>query len=266
MKGGEGQRNVLTKLAEVPVGEEPVCVAADGRRAFVANAVSGTVSVVEWTGVGFEETAEFAVGTEPRGCALSGTRLYVTNFTEGTVAVVDTKSKKVVDKVKVGGNPYGITVVGNDVFVTQFFARLIDGGPGEGFDDGKEGVVQHFRRNNFNLDEITLAPLADSGFTANRVNLCQQFNPRGSRTTRSVRIRMPPTRTTPIIAPGGGRSVPEPAQIGARLRWPALSAERRRAARAARGGAASTSTPTSRRSCTWSTLPRSPNARTSPSI
>ena len=179
-KAAKGNSNILTKLAEVPVGEEPVCVAADGRRAFVANAVSGTVSVVEWTGVGFEETAEFAVGTEPRGCALSGSRLYVTNFTEGTVAVVDTKKKKVVDKVKVGGNPYGITVVGNDVFVTQFFARLIDGGPGEGFDDGKEGVVQHFRRNNFNLDEITLAPLADSGFTANRVNLCQQFNPIGS--------------------------------------------------------------------------------------
>ena len=148
-KAAKGNRNILTKLAEVPVGEEPVCVAADGRRAFVANAVSGTVSVVEWTGVGFEETAEFAVGTEPRGCALTGSRLYVTNFTEGTVAVVDTTKKKVVDKVKVRGNPYGITIVGNDVFVTQFFARLIDGGPGEGFDDGKEGVVQHFRRNNF---------------------------------------------------------------------------------------------------------------------
>jgi mono/diheme cytochrome c family protein len=79
--------------------------------------------------------------------------------------------------VKVGGNPYGITVVGNDVFVMQFFARLIDGGPGEGFDDGKEGVVQHFLRNNFHLDEITLAPLADSGFTANRTLLCPNIPP-----------------------------------------------------------------------------------------
>ncbi len=42
--------NVLTKLAEVPVGEEPVCVASDGLRAFVVNAVSGTVSVVELIG------------------------------------------------------------------------------------------------------------------------------------------------------------------------------------------------------------------------
>jgi YVTN family beta-propeller protein len=175
--------NVLTKLAEVPVGEEPVCVASDGLRAFVTNALSGTVSVVEAIGNVFGETAEIPVGTEPRGCALSGTRLFVTNFTEGTVAVVDTKSKKVVDKVKVGGNPYGITIVGNDVFVTQFFARLIDGGLGEGFDDGKEGVVQHFLTSNFHRDEITLAPLADSGFVANRVNLCQQFNPLAANNT-----------------------------------------------------------------------------------
>src|SRR5262245_9794009 len=173
---------VLTKLAEVPVGEEPVCVAADGLRPFVVNAASGTVSVVELIGGVFGQTAEIPVGTEPRGCALSGARLFVTNFTEGTVSVINTNSKKVVDEVPVGGNPYGITIVGRDVFVMQFFARLIDGGPGEGFDDGKEGVVQHFRRNNFHLDEITLAPLADSGFTANRQNLCQQFNPLANNT------------------------------------------------------------------------------------
>jgi YVTN family beta-propeller protein len=181
---GPAGPHVLTKLAEVPVGEEPVCVASDGLRAFVTNALSGTVSVVELVGVGvFGETAEIPVGTEPRGCALSGTRLFVTNFTEGTVAVVDTHRKKVVDKVKVGGNPYGITIVGNDVFVTQFFARLIDGGPGEGFDDGKEGVVQHFRTSNFHRDEITLAPLADSGFTANRTLLCPNLNPAAANAT-----------------------------------------------------------------------------------
>jgi YVTN family beta-propeller protein len=173
----KGGGNVLKRLDEVPVGEEPICVAASGQRAFVLNAVSGTVSVVEKTRKGFTETAEFAVGTEPRGCALAGKHLFVTNYAEGTVAIVDTTTRKVVDRVEVGGNPYGITIVGNNVFVTQFFARLIAGGPGEGFDDGKEAVVQRFRRDNFNVREITLSPLADSGFTANRVNLCQQFNP-----------------------------------------------------------------------------------------
>jgi YVTN family beta-propeller protein len=179
----KGGGDVLTKLAEVPVGEEPVCVAASGQRAFVANAVSGTVSVVEKAGRGFVESAEFAVGAEPRGCALAGKHLFVTNYTEGTVAIVDTTSRKVVNRVKMGGNPYGITIDGHNVFVTQFFARLIEGGPGEGFDDGKEGVVQRFRFNNFSVNEITLSPLADSGFTANRVNLCQQFNPMAANNT-----------------------------------------------------------------------------------
>ena len=44
-------------------------------------------------------------------------------------------------------------------------------------------MVQHFLRNNFHLDEITLAPLADSGFTANRVTLCQHLNPTAANNT-----------------------------------------------------------------------------------
>ena len=95
-------------------------------------------------------------------------------------------------------------------------------------------VVQHFLRNNFHLDEIKLAPLADSGFTANRVNLCQQFNPMAPNNT----FCPDPNATDPNdpLLPRPWQRVPEPAQIGARLRWPALSAECRRAARAAVAG------------------------------
>jgi YVTN family beta-propeller protein len=169
----------LEKLTEVGVGNEPICVAVAGKTAYVANAESGTVSVVEETGGGFAVVEEIEVGTEPRGCALgAGGRLFVTNFTEGTVAVVDTGSGEVEDVIDVGGNPYGVTTVGHNVFVTQFFARLIDGGPGEGFDDGKEGVLLRLRANNPDqIKEIILSPLADSGFTANRVNLCTNLNP-----------------------------------------------------------------------------------------
>ena len=152
----------------------------DRRRVFVANAASGTVSVVERLAGRFRETAEFDVGPEPRGCALNDnrSRLFVTNFTAGTVSVIDTQSLEIIDRVPVGEEPYGITIVRNTAFVTQFFGRLIDGGPGEGFDTGKEGVVRAFRLNDLDqVEEITLAPLADSGFTANRTNLCQQFNP-----------------------------------------------------------------------------------------
>ena len=127
----------------------------------------------------FGKTVDIPVGTEPRGCALTGTRLYVTNFTEGTVSVIDTNHKKVVDKVKVGatrtGSRSSATTCSSRSFSRGCYQQI--GVAGEGLDEGKEGVVQHFLRNNFHLDVITLAPLDDSGFTANRVNLCQQFNP-----------------------------------------------------------------------------------------
>ena len=65
------------KLAEVPVGDEPRCVAItpDDKKVYVTNAVSGTVSVIDATARTVLKT--ITVGTEPTGCALSldGTKL-----------------------------------------------------------------------------------------------------------------------------------------------------------------------------------------------
>jgi YVTN family beta-propeller protein len=170
----------LTKVDEVAVGQDPICVAVGARRAFVINAASGTVSVIANTGGGFAVVNEISVGAEPRGCALTpdGRLLYVANYTQGTVSVINTSTEKVVDTVVVGGNPYGIAVSDQRVFVTQFFARRIAGGPGEGFDNGKQGVVVSYPVDKpGQLTEITLSPLADSGFTADRKNFCTAFNP-----------------------------------------------------------------------------------------
>jgi YVTN family beta-propeller protein len=169
----------LIKLDEVVVGQDPICVAVGDRRVYVTNGASGTVSVVARTGSGFAVVKDIPVGAEPRGCALApdGQRLFVANYTEGTVAVISTQSEEVVERVPVGGNPYGLAITDQTVFVTQFFARLRTGGPGEGFDDGKEAVVQAFPVDNpGNVSTITLSPLADSGFTANRANFCTAFN------------------------------------------------------------------------------------------
>ena len=85
------------------------------------------------------------------------------------------------------GNPTAIAITdkgtGNisddTVFVTQIFAELnpdfIDptfDGNGEARDLGKQGVVHAFPAGNANppITKITLKPLADSGFSANRVN------------------------------------------------------------------------------------------------
>jgi YVTN family beta-propeller protein len=182
--------DVGVKLAELTVGGEPRCVAvgAKEREAYVANAATGTVSVVALTGENTNEViAEFPVGLEPRGCATTpnGKRLFVTNYTEGTVTVVDTKTRTIERKVAVGGNPWAVAVTNdgdkNDddetVFVSQFFAEPIPGGPGEGFDDGKRAVVQSFSSVGTGaITRITLSPLANAGFAADRKSFCTKTN------------------------------------------------------------------------------------------
>jgi hypothetical protein len=64
------------------------------------------------------------------------------------------------------------------VFVTQFFAELIPGGPGEGFDTGKRGVVHSLTiANPAVVSRLTLSPLANVGFNADRSIFCPQTNP-----------------------------------------------------------------------------------------
>src|SRR5215468_2403606 len=76
--------DVSNKIAEIPVGEEPRCVAVspDDRFAFVTNGIAGTVSVVNLARRMVVKT--IPVGTEPRGCALTpdGSLLYVANHTD----------------------------------------------------------------------------------------------------------------------------------------------------------------------------------------
>jgi YVTN family beta-propeller protein len=181
------KQDTIIKLAEVPVGIEPRCVAItpDNQRAFVTNSVDGTVSAVSL--VNFTTLATISVGNEPRGCALtpSGRYLFVANHTSGTVSVIDTTTYTISQTLTFGGHPNAIAITnnghGNDqvetIFVTDFFAHLIPGGPGEGFDSGKQGVVWAFPFSNPSYGTaITLSPLANVGFTADRTAFCPQTN------------------------------------------------------------------------------------------
>src|SRR5262245_53883336 len=184
--------DVATKIVEIGVGEEPRCVAVHptDQAAYVTNGISGTVSVVDL--VRGRVAATIPGFTEPRGCALTpdGSLLYVANHTAGTVSIVVTSNplNPILDgSVQVGGRPTAIAITdkgtGNisddTVFVTQIFAELnpdfkdrdFDGN-GEARDLGKQGVVQAFPAGNANppITKITLKPLADSGFNANRVS------------------------------------------------------------------------------------------------
>jgi DNA-binding beta-propeller fold protein YncE/mono/diheme cytochrome c family protein len=180
--------DVANKLAEIAVGQEPRCVAVHptDRAAYVTNAITGTVSVVDL--VLGREVRQIQVGTEPRGCALTsdGSLLYVANHTEGTVSILVTSDplNPILDgAVQVGGRPTAIAITdqgpGNvtTVFVTEIFAELNPdfkdptfNGNGEARDLGKQGVVYAFPAGNSNppISKITLKPLADSGFSANR--------------------------------------------------------------------------------------------------
>lgn len=176
-------------IEEVHVGHEPrqVAISPNDAEAFVTNTASGTVSVIELSGPNAFRTSSINVGTEPRGCALTpnGTRLYVANHTAGTVSVIDTSTLNIIGTVNVGGNPTAVAITNDGdtddtdetVFVTQFYAELIPGGPGEVFDNGKQGVVFAFQVGNPGSPvKITLAPVANVGFTADRSAFCTKFN------------------------------------------------------------------------------------------
>jgi len=186
--------DVSVKLAEIGVGLEPRCVAVhpNDEVAYVTNGISATVSVVDL--VLGQVVRDVPSGTEPRGCALTpnGNLLYVANHTEGTVSIFFTGNPLnpiPVGAVPVGRNPTALAITNNGddndadetVFVTQIFAELnpdfVDSmfdGNGEGRDLGKQGVVQAFPAGNANppITNITLKPLADSGFTATRFAFC----------------------------------------------------------------------------------------------
>ncbi len=183
--------DVARKVAEVPVGLEPCAVALspDDQRAYITNTVSGTVSVLHVGPLSpVSLITEIPVGTEPRGIALTpnGSRAYVANHTDGTVSVIDTTSDSVVQTIQTGGNPTAIAI-SNDgdlsdtdeqVYVTEFFAEVVPGGPGPGFDTGSQGVVHVFDVAGLTAPtKITLSPLSNAGFTADRAPFCSQFNP-----------------------------------------------------------------------------------------
>src|SRR5262245_8187027 len=146
------QNDANLKVAEVPVGFEPWCVAItpDNAKVYTTNMASGTVSVISAAARAVVKTIR--VGAEPFGCALSpdGTRLYVTNQSSDDVSLIDTASDTVVKTIRpVGPKPRGIAISadGTKVFVTQFLSQ--SPGPNdarpltqsEGSDTGRVGRV-----------------------------------------------------------------------------------------------------------------------------
>jgi YVTN family beta-propeller protein len=171
------------RLAEIPVQDEPSGVAclANGSRCYIANTVSGTVSVLDLSrirnGIIPRPTLHINVGTEPYGVALTpnGTKLYVANARSNNVSVIDTQSNAVVRTItNVGFEPRGLAVTNDGdtedadetVLVTNFLSLPIEGKL-DGFDDSKEGFLTRIDSgNDVVLGTVRLNPIADTGFNA----------------------------------------------------------------------------------------------------
>ncbi|MFN0101762.1 MAG: hypothetical protein ACKV2U_06680 [Bryobacteraceae bacterium] len=171
------------RIAEVRVGVEPnsVALTPDGTRAYIANTVSGTVTVMDLDrfqpAYGTTVTT-IPVGTEPYGLALtpSARKLYVANARSNSVSVIDTTTNRVIKTITdVGFEPRGIAITnagaGDDtietVFVTQFLALPAAAGKIDGTDDAKTGRVTVISAASDTVTgEIALNPIADTGFAA----------------------------------------------------------------------------------------------------
>src|SRR5262249_17921379 len=198
-----GDDKLLTKLVEVAVGREPRSVATLVSKpwAYIANTVSGTVSVIETDN--YTTVATVRVGTEPQALVASpnGKFVYVANANDNTVQVIDTSTNSVIATIPVGRSPRALAITNDGdaddldetLYVPNFFARPRAGfvppstanlggtdGPGaafptgangqpvigEGiFDDSREAVVDVVSTaTNTVVDQVILAPIADTGF------------------------------------------------------------------------------------------------------
>jgi YVTN family beta-propeller protein len=158
-----------------------VAVAPDGTRIYVANTVSGSITVLsaDRANSTYGSTVTLLtipVGTEPYGLALtpSGKKLYVANARSNSVSVIDTSTNLVVKTIADAGiEPRGIAITnggGDDaqetVFVTQFLS-LPAPGKQDGSDDAKTGRVTVISAATDTVTgTITLNPVADTGFKA----------------------------------------------------------------------------------------------------
>lgn len=97
----------LEALAFVPVGVTPVAATctSDGRKAYVSNQGSDTVSVISTKDN--TNTANIPVGSSPGPMTISADNNYVFvgNEGDGTVSVIDTNSDSVVNTLTVGTDP-----------------------------------------------------------------------------------------------------------------------------------------------------------------
>jgi YVTN family beta-propeller protein len=171
------------RVATVPVQLEPngVVFSPNGRKAYVANTISGTVSVINANianGLISAPSMHIPVGTEPYSLVLTpnGTRLYVANARSNNISVINTATDTVIATINTTNflQPRGLAITNDGdaddtdekLYVTSFIS-VLSPGKIDGADDAKKGKVTVVSTaTNTVLGNVFIEPLADTGFTA----------------------------------------------------------------------------------------------------
>ncbi len=103
----EGKTLTPAKTLPIGSGTREVCVAADGRRAYVSNDKDGTITVVDLEGLQVAATIPLPGVKRPDGCATSpdSRKLYVAGMESENVSVISTETHKVLKQLPVGDEP-----------------------------------------------------------------------------------------------------------------------------------------------------------------
>jgi YVTN family beta-propeller protein len=152
-----------TRLAKIPVGDEPESVALtpDNQYAYVANAAGNSVTIIHindpaWGTFSAAVESTLTTGAEPWNvvCSPDGKRVFVANSGQDTITVINTETRAIIGEVDLRNSiandpdrsrhfqPRGLAVTANNskLYVTRFLSFTRAGGR-QGDDFGKEGSV-----------------------------------------------------------------------------------------------------------------------------
>ncbi len=106
-----------TVIATINVGNTPYHMTAIGNKVFVGNQNSGTVSVINT--LTDTVAATVSVGIGPSFLAAIGNKVFVLNQTSNTVSVINATTNAVTSTISVGAKPVFATLVATKLFISN---------------------------------------------------------------------------------------------------------------------------------------------------
>ena len=112
----------IDKYSASGTGSVAPVVTPDGTLAYLTNAATNDVSVIDLSTRGV--LATIPVGASPFGAAISptGSHVYVANWGGSAISVIDTATRSVTRTIAVGGKPWGVAInpAGTKLYVSNY--------------------------------------------------------------------------------------------------------------------------------------------------